>query len=43
LENDLEGTVAFKAYFKENGKLNYIDEHSKFVKENECWYYLGLA
>ena len=43
LENDVEGTVAFKAYFKENGKLNYIEEHSRFVKENGSWYYLGFA
>jgi len=43
LEKDTEGTVAFEAFFKENGKLNSIQEHSKFVKENGCWYYLGFA
>jgi SEC-C motif-containing protein len=43
LENDMEGTVAFKASFKEKGQLSSIDEHSKFVKENGCWYYLGFA
>jgi len=43
LEKDKEGTVAFEAFFNENGKLNSIKEHSKFAKENGCWYYLGLA
>lgn len=43
VEKDNEGTVRFEAYFKENGVLNSIKEHSKFVKENGCWYYLGLA
>jgi SEC-C motif-containing protein len=42
LENDTEGTVTFKAFFKENGELSSISEHSTFVKENECWYYLGF-
>ena len=37
------GTVRFKAYFRENGKLNFIKEHSKFIRENDCWYYLGFA
>ena len=43
MENDTEGSVEFKAYFKENGKENHIYEHSKFVKENDCWYYLGFV
>tara|TARA_B110000459_G_scaffold203183_1_gene258643 strand:+ start:484 stop:867 length:384 start_codon:yes stop_codon:yes gene_type:complete len=43
LENDNEGTVAFEAFFKENGELNAIKEHSKFVKENGCWYYLDFV
>ena len=43
LANDSEGTVSFKAYYKENGKQNCIQENSKFIKENGCWYYLGLA
>lgn len=40
---DNEGTVKFKAFFKERGKLKCIEEHSKFVKENGIWYYLGLV
>lgn len=43
LESDMEGTVRFKAYFKENGKQRFIKENSKFIKENGVWYYLGLA
>lgn len=43
LAADTEGTVRFKAYYKENGKLKFIEEHSTFVKEKECWYYLGFA
>ena len=43
LEKDTEGTVKFKAYFKENGRLNHISEHSRFVKENQCWYYIGIV
>ncbi len=43
LENDTKGTVLFKAFFKEQGNLNYIEEHSTFVKEDGCWYYLGFV
>lgn len=43
LVTDTEGTVSFKAYFKENGNLNFIEENSSFVKENGKWYYLGFA
>ncbi|KJD36834.1 Sec-C motif domain protein [Tamlana sedimentorum] len=42
-ENDTEGTVTFKAYFYENGKVDVIHEKSAFVKENNKWYYLGLS
>lgn len=43
-ENDIEGTVEFKAYFKEKNKLKYIHENSLFVKENNHWvYYNGLS
>lgn len=41
--SDNEGTVSFKAYFKENETLSCIEENSKFIKENGCWYYLGFA
>ena len=36
-------TVKFNAYFFENGQPNVITENSKFVKENNQWFYLGLA
>ena len=42
-ENDMEGTVTFKAFFYEKGKVSSIDEKSAFVKENGHWVYLGLA
>jgi len=41
LESDEEGTVAFKAFYFENGALEVIQENSRFVKENSCWMYLG--
>ncbi|WP_291870553.1 YchJ family metal-binding protein [Maribacter sp.] len=41
--DDTEGTVFFKAFYYENGKVNSIDEKSTFVKENNHWVYLGLA
>jgi SEC-C motif-containing protein len=34
-----ENTVEFKAYFRENGNLNFIHENSLFVKENGHWVY----
>lgn len=34
-----KNTVEFKAYFEENGILNYIHENSLFVKENGHWVY----
>jgi len=36
---DIEGTVEFKAFFMENGKLNSIHENSNFCKENGHWVY----
>lgn len=42
-ENDIEGTVSFKAFYYENGKVNSIDEKSAFVKENDHWVYLGIV
>jgi SEC-C motif-containing protein len=41
-ENDSEGTVEFKAHFKEKGKKHFIHEDSKFVRENDNWMYLGF-
>jgi SEC-C motif-containing protein len=39
-ENDLEGIVEFKAYFREKNKLKYIHEVSRFIRENEHWVYV---
>ncbi|MBW1298054.1 YchJ family protein [Aquimarina litoralis] len=41
LKNDIDGTVEFKAFYFENGSLQFIHEHSKFVKENGHWVYFG--
>ncbi|WP_397298696.1 YchJ family protein [Nonlabens ulvanivorans] len=40
LKDDLTGTVAFKAFYMENGRLEIIHEHSRFCKENGHWVYL---
>jgi SEC-C motif-containing protein len=37
--NSTKNTVEFKAYFIENGKLDFIHEISFFCKENEHWVY----
>lgn len=42
-ENDSEGTVEFKAHFKERGRKRFIHENSKFVREFGNWVYLGFA
>lgn len=42
-KNDTEGTVEFKAFFCENEAIDFIHEHSKFVREHECWVYLGMV
>ncbi len=36
-------TVKFNAYFSEDGVQDVIHENSKFVKEDNVWYYLGFA
>lgn len=41
LKDDVEGTVEFKAYFKEDGQTSVIHENSKFVREHKHWVYLG--
>ena len=43
LENDTTGTVVFKAYYMENGKVEVIHEHSRFRKENGHWVYLDAV
>ncbi|MGJ5641007.1 YchJ family protein [Formosa sp. S-31] len=40
-EEDFEGFVEFKAIFQEHGELQMIHENSKFIKEENCWYYLS--
>ena len=39
--NNTENTVEFKAFFMENGSIDYIHENSKFSKENEHWVYVS--
>ena len=41
-KEDKEGSVYFKAYFKENGKRKVIEEDSKFLKINDIWYYHSI-
>ena len=36
---DLTGTVEFKAFFIENGKIDVIHENSSFCKQNNHWVY----
>ncbi|WP_321280394.1 YchJ family protein [Vibrio sp.] len=38
--NENEGFVEFNAYFNEDGKRYCLSERSRFVKENELWYYI---
>ena len=40
LKNDSEGTVEFKAFFKERNKIKCIHENSLFIKEDYHWVYL---
>jgi SEC-C motif-containing protein len=42
LETTLD-TVKFNAHFSEDGVPDVIHENSKFVKEDNIWFYLGLA
>ncbi|MDA0147168.1 YchJ family protein [Vibrio sp. LaRot3] len=35
-----EGFVTFKAYFNQEGKQYCLEERSRFVRENELWYYI---
>jgi len=39
LLRDTSGTVTFKAYFLENGRMDIIHENSFFEKENGLWMY----
>ena len=39
-KSDEQGMVEFEARCKVNGKAEKLHEASRFVKENEMWYYL---
>ena len=41
LQSDSEGTIEFKAYFKEKNKLKCIHENSLFIREDTHWVYLN--
>lgn len=38
--SDQEGFVHFKAYYIENGQSGYLEEKSRFIKENNRWFYI---
>ena len=38
-ENDSEGFVRFSAHYNENGTLGTVNELSRFIKQNNRWYY----
>ena len=35
-----EGYVTFKAYFQDNGNTLCLEEKSRFIRENQFWYYI---
>ncbi|ASK55064.1 hypothetical protein DLR60_01885 [Vibrio tarriae] len=35
-----EGFVHFKAFIEQQGKELCLEERSRFVKENNCWFYI---
>lgn len=37
---DTTGTVAFRAHYREAGRPDTLDEHSRFVREDGRWVYL---
>nr|BFE78583.1 hypothetical protein GCM10020093_011840 [Planobispora longispora] len=36
-----EGTVRFRAHYRERGKAGEMEEHSRFVRHEGAWAYLG--
>jgi len=38
--NENEGFVTFKAFFKEDGNEYCLEERSRFVRENDLWFYI---
>tara|TARA_R110002050_G_scaffold20348_1_gene57625 strand:+ start:14479 stop:14829 length:351 start_codon:yes stop_codon:yes gene_type:complete len=43
MEGDASGTVEFKAFFVDHGKMDVIHENSKFAIENGKWVYVGVV
>lgn len=42
-KHDNEGFVTFKAYFKQDEQEYCLEERSRFLKEQELWYYIDGA
>lgn len=40
-ENEATGLVEYKAYWHTRGHLGYLHEISRFVREDQRWYYLN--
>jgi SEC-C motif-containing protein len=38
---DAEGTVEFRAHYRRNGEPGVQEEHSRFVRSDGLWVYLG--
>lgn len=38
--NENEGFVTFKAFFQEDGNEYCLEERSRFVRENDLWFYI---
>ncbi|MEV6525945.1 YchJ family protein [Longispora sp. NPDC051575] len=38
---DAEGTVEFRAHYREGGRPGAMHEHSRFLRDNGNWVYLG--
>lgn len=35
------GSVHFRAFFKEQGEVGFMEEQSEFIYDNERWYYVS--
>lgn len=40
---DTTGAVEFKAHYRESGRPDTVHEHSRFVRDNGEWTYLGAV
>ncbi|WP_212844380.1 YchJ family protein [Catellatospora sp. IY07-71] len=38
---DTEGTVLFRAHYRDGGRADVLEEHSRFVREDGRWYYVA--